>query len=145
MQITIIRKYRKPEYTIGRLYIDGAYVCDTLEDTDRGLTSDMSAADIQRQKVKGQTAIPTGAYSVTITYSPRFRRRLPLISGVKGFDGIRIHPGNTAKDTEGCILPGMNTVKGSVTHSRQWYAVIFGRIREALAAGQRVSLAIHNE
>lgn len=142
MQITVTRNYKKPAYTIGRLYIDGAYICNTLEDTDRQLRQDMTTLQIRKLKIKGQTAIPTGTYEVTRTYSPRFKRQLPLVNNVPGFDGIRIHSGNTAKDTEGCILPGMNTRKGMVTDSRKWFLVIDDRIAAALKTGAKVWLKI---
>lgn len=142
MEIKIERRWRKAAYTIGRLYVDGDYLCEALEDTDRGLTSDMSEEEIKRIKVKGSTAIPTGIYKVEITYSPRFKNQMPLVLNVKGFDGIRIHPGNTAKDTEGCILPGRNTVKGMVTNSRYWYNILYSKIRNAVNAGKEVVLVI---
>lgn len=143
MEIKIERRWRKAAYTIGRLYVDGDYLCETLEDTDRGLKSDMSEEEIKRIKVKGATAIPTGRYKVEITYSPRFKKQMPLVLNVKGFDGIRIHPGNTAKDTEGCILPGRNTVKGMVTNSRYWYNILYSKIRNAVNAGKEVVLVIN--
>lgn len=117
MEIKIERKYRKEDYTIGRMYLDGQYFCDTLEDKDRGLTDDMSEAEIASRKVYGYTAIPTGTYKVILTYSRKFKRVLPLICDVKAFDGIRIHRGNTAKDTYGCPLVGRNTAKGMVLDS----------------------------
>lgn len=82
---------RKNDYTIGKLYIDGEYFCDTIEDKDRGLDISMDIEEIKRIKVFGKTAIPTGTYKVEMTYSPRFKKILPLIVGVKGFEGIRIH------------------------------------------------------
>lgn len=112
MKLTLIRKYKKDKYCIGKLYIDGEYFCDTLEDKDRGLTDNMTVSEISKIKVKKETAIPTGTYKVTITYSNRFKKNMPLINNVKGFEGIRIHSGNTDKDTEGCILVGQNKVVG---------------------------------
>lgn len=120
MQITLYRKYPKPTYTIGQLFIDGQYFCDTCEDVDRGLDQLMPTAEILKRKVQNETAIPTGEYIVRFTYSPRFKRLVPAIENVKGFSGVRIHAGNTAKDTEGCVLLGMNTIKGGVTSSRKW-------------------------
>ena len=120
MILDLHRKYRKPGYTIGLLYVNGAYVCNTLEDTDRGLTDKMSSQEIAAIKVKGKTAIPTGRYKILMTYSPRFKKDMPLLCAVKGFEGIRIHSGNTASDTEGCILCGRNTEVGKVTDSRFW-------------------------
>ena len=122
MKIEVHRKYRKDGYTIGLLYINGKFICNTLEDTDRGLTSIMSKEQIAAVKIKGKTAIPTGTYPVIMSYSPRFGKQMPLLCGVKGFEGIRIHSGNTAKDTEGCILCGKNTEVGkdSVARIPRW-------------------------
>lgn len=118
MNIKIIRRYKKDNYTIGDLYLNGEWYCNTLEDTDRGLTDNMDLADIMNTKVYGRTAIPTGKYQVTITYSPKFRTKLPLINAVKGFTAIRIHSGNTHQHTSGCILVGFNTIKGQLTNSK---------------------------
>lgn len=125
MILTLDRKYKLPTYTIGKLYIDEEYFCDTLEDKDRGLTDDMTVSEISSIKIKKETAIPTGTYKVTITYSNRFKKNMPLINDVKGFEGIRIHSGNTDKDTEGCILVGFNKIKGNVINSRDTYNKLF--------------------
>ena len=125
MKLTLIRKYKLPTYTVGKLYIDGEYFCDTLEDKDRGLTDDMTVSEISKIKIKKETAIPTGTYKITITYSNRFKKNMPLINDVKGFEGIRIHSGNTDKDTEGCILVGFNKIKGNVINSRDTYNKLF--------------------
>lgn len=117
MEILVVRYHKKPSYTIGKLFINGVYFSDTLEDTDRGLTDIMPLSQIQKQKRYGDTAIPTGRYLVELTASPRFGRVLPILIGVKGFDGIRIHRGNTAEDTLGCILVGENKAVGKVLNS----------------------------
>ena len=117
MILELKRIFRGNDYTIGKLYIDGEYFCDTLEDTDRGLTNEMSVEEVKSKKVYSKTAIPTGEYKVEITYSPKFKRNLPLICNVKGFIGIRIHNGNDNSHTEGCILVGNNKVKGKVIDS----------------------------
>lgn len=129
MILTLDRKYKLPTYTIGKLYIDGEYFCDTLEDKDRGLTDSMSVSEISKLKVKGETAIPTGKYKVTVTYSNRFKKMMPLINDVKGFAGIRIHSGNINSDTEGCVLPGFNKVKGQVVNSKDTYNKLFSKIQ----------------
>lgn len=118
MEILVKRLYKKSEYTIGKMHIDGRYFCDTVEDTDRGLTDEMSEEYIKARKVYGKTAIPTGTYNVILSYSPKFKKTLPLIRDVKGFSGIRIHSGNTAEDSLGCILVGENKIKGGVINSR---------------------------
>lgn len=96
MNLTLKRFEFGTNYTIGRLYRDEEYLCYTLEDK------------VQEPKVFGETAIPTGTYSVVIDYSNRFKKPMPHVLDVPGFTGIRIHPGNSDKDTEGCILLGMN-------------------------------------
>lgn len=143
MNIDLFRKYRKPDYTIGILSIDGQRVCETLEDTDRGITQQMTPLQVAQQKIKGKTAIPTGIYNVNINFSPRFRKELPILENVTGFEGIRIHSGNTAADTEGCILPGKNTKVGMVTNSRVWTENIVTRIKKALTRGEKVKINIH--
>jgi hypothetical protein len=125
MKIKLVRKYRKEKYTIGKLYIDGVPFCDVIEDKDRGLDDSMSLADVMSKKRYGDTAIPYGTYKVEITYSPKYKRLMPEIKNVKGFSGIRIHSGNTAKDTLGCLIVGKNTKVGMVTESRKTYNKLF--------------------
>lgn len=131
MELLVKRIAKKDKYTIGKLYVDGKYFCDTLEDKDRGLTSDMTEAQIKAKKVYGETAIPTGKYQVIVSYSANFKQNMPLLLNVKGYAGIRIHSGNTAADTYGCLLVGKNTVVGKVLNSRDTYRKLFPIIREA--------------
>lgn len=148
MEITIERKWKNPAYTIGVVSIDGkrfgdgAHWCSSLEDTDRGLTQAMSEAEIMKRKVAGKTAIPAGTYKVVVTYSPRFKKNLPLLSDVRGFSGVRIHSGNTAADTEGCLLFGENSIKGKVTNSRYWCAKLQGLIEAAIKRGEKVTVTL---
>lgn len=142
MEITVKRKFKGNNYTIGSLYIDDKYFCDTLEDIDRGLTDNMTDSYISTVKVVDQTAIPTGSYKVTITYSNRFQKLLPLINNVKGFSGIRIHSGNTKEDTSGCILVGFNTEKGKVVNSRVTFNKLFNILRDTLNNGEQVEIKI---
>lgn len=125
MEMTLTRIAKQKTYTIGRLEIDGTYFCDTLEPTWRDIGRGRPG-----KKVAGKTAIPEGRYAVAVTFSPRFKRWLPLLLHVPMFDGIRIHAGNSAEDTAGCILPGMNTVKGWVTDSRIWEKNIVRKLAE---------------
>ena len=125
MKIELVRIAFKETYTIGKLYVDGKYFSDVLEDVDRGLDSSMTESEILKKKVKGQTAIPTGHYVINITYSPKYKRMMPLLLDVKGFSGIRIHSGNTAKDTEGCLIVGKNKKVGMVLESRDTYQRLF--------------------
>ena len=125
MKIELVRIAFKSTYTIGKLYVDGKYFSDVLEDVDRGLDSSMTESEILEKKVKGETAIPTGHYVINITYSPKYKRMMPLLLDVKGFSGIRIHSGNTAKDTGGCLLVGKNKKVGMVLESRDTYQRLF--------------------
>lgn len=149
MEIQIERLWPREGYTISRVSIDGVRLgdgqqwCSCLEDTDRGLVQGMPLDEIRRRKVYGQTAIPKGAYRVIVNYSPRFGRDLALLQNVPGFEGVRIHPGNTAADTEGCLLFGANTAVGRVTNSRYWTGIIERRINEALKRGEEVWVKIN--
>ena len=109
MNIELNRITRKLSYTIGRLFVDGKYFCDTLEDRCRDLDKE--------KKVMNETAIPEGTYEVIVNVSARFKRKLPLLLDVPHFSGIRIHRGNTDKDTSGCILVGENKQPGRVINS----------------------------
>ena len=142
MELRLERKYRNNNYCIDKLYINGKYFSDVLEDPDRGLTDTMSLEEIQKIKIKGNTCIPYGTYNVTITYSPRFKKNLPLLNDVKGFDGIRIHSGNKPQDTEGCLLPGFNKVKGQVIDSRVTTDKLIAQIQQALNKGEKVTITI---
>lgn len=130
MRLTLKRIANKKDYCIGKLYINGKYFCDTLEDVDRGLDDSMTEEEIRSIKVKGQTAIPTGIYTVLLTYSPKYKKVMPLINNVKGYSGIRIHSGNSSKDTEGCLLVGKNTVVGRLTDSRNTFNALFKRLQQ---------------
>lgn len=142
MIIDLHRKWRKATYSIGVLSIDGVRICETIEDADRGLNQTDSLESIKAKKVKGKTAIPTGTYEIKITHSPRFKKNLPLLLNVPGYDGVRIHSGNTAEDTEGCILCGKNTEVGKVTNSRYWTNEVIDQIEHALR-NERVFINIH--
>ena len=130
MRLTLKRIANRKDYCIGKLYINGKYFCDTLEDVDRGLDDSMSEDDIKQIKIKGQTAIPCGIYTVLLTYSPKYKKVMPLINNVKGYSGIRIHSGNSSKDTEGCLLVGKNTVVGRLTDSRNTFNALFKRLQQ---------------
>ena len=115
-KLLLKRIARKAGYTIGKLYIDGAYFCDTLEDADR-LDKGMTAAQLAAKKIPGQTAIPEGTYKVIVNVSPKFKRLLPRLVNVPGYEGVLIHRGNTPADTAGCILVGENKQVGKVLNS----------------------------
>lgn len=143
MIVKIIRRWKKPAYTISEVWVDGEkQPYNVLEDTDRGLYQGMSVADVAKVKVYGQTAIPRGTYNCIYTWSTRFKRMLPLLENVTGFTGIRIHSGNTAKDTEGCLLVGRNSEVGRVTESRKYTQVLIDKMRTAWEVGERVTIKI---
>lgn len=142
MDILVKRVAKKPLYTIGKMYLDNSYFCDTLEDIDRGLNNNMDLDTIKNNKIKGKTAIPTGTYQVILTYSNKFKKTMPLLMNVPGFDGIRIHSGNTADDTEGCILVGENKKVGMVLNSRDWYNKLLQRIKYRISKYEPVSITI---
>lgn len=138
MRMKLERTWCGKVCTIGTISVDGKYECFSLEDVRRELP-DRPVSD---WKVPGSTAIPEGAYNVIVTRSMRFARDLPLLENVPGFSGIRIHPGNTAQDTEGCILVGAAKGPDQVTHSREAFDALFKKIREALACGEKVTIEV---
>lgn len=135
MEMLVKRIARRSTYTIGKLYIDGKYVCDTLEDVDRGLKQSMSLDEIKNIKVYEKTAIPTGTYKVLWTYSQKYKRNMPLLQNVPGYEGIRIHSGNGPDDTAGCILLGENKVVGKVINSRNTCNKLYPIIEKACKTG----------
>lgn len=135
MEITVKRTFKGASYTIGKLYIDGQYFSDTIEDAVRNLPAACPDTPKGRsckckEKVYARTAIPAGTYKVTMEYSPRFKRELPYLHDVPHFIGILIHSGNTDADSAGCIIVGRNTVKGKVLESRATLDKLIARIEE---------------
>jgi hypothetical protein len=133
MEIAVKRLQLDPDVTIGALYVNGNFECYTCEDTVR-------APDAP--KVYGQTAIPSGNYGVIVDHSQHFGRDLPHVLNVPGFEGIRIHPGNTAADTDGCILVGQIRNPKGVGSSVLAFNILFPKIQAALRAGEIVTLVI---
>jgi hypothetical protein len=131
MELIVTRRFCNADCTIGELTIDGQFQCYTLEDQVR--------AD-DAPKVFGQTAIPYGKYDLVITWSPHFQRDLPLVVDVPGFSGIRIHPGNTAADTEGCLLLGLGHSNGAITDSRLAFEAAFAKIQSASNKGETITI-----
>lgn len=148
MELLLKRIAKQATYTIGRLYVDGQYFCDTLEDTDRGLTQKMTLDQIKAKKVYSKTAIPTGTYNIDInTVSPTFKNRswakpwggkIPRLENVPGYDGVLIHVGNTSDDTSGCILVGLNTIKGQVTSSTN----TFNKLMNTISGKSNITITI---
>ena len=122
MNLTLRRSTYTPESTIGELFVNGSFECYTLEDTVRELGV----------KVPGKTAIPKGRYEVVVTFSNRFKRLLPLLLNVLMFEGVRMHPGNKAVDTEGCILVGVEKHENMISRSREAFDILFHKIQDAL-------------
>ena len=147
MELVLKRIAKKRDYTIGQLFVKEdvideystgeklTYLCDTLEPTWRDYAKGA-------RKIKGKSAIPEGRYPVVITYSPTIKQWLPLLVNVPRFSGIRIHAGNTAKDTQGCILVGLNLKKGMVLNSRKYVEIIKSKIVEAKNKGEAVWIEI---
>ena len=152
MKLLVERKWKRPEYTIGILYVNGERFSETCEDCDRGLSQSMPVGVINQKKIYGETAIPTGIYKVVLSVSPRLKNRpyakkykglMPEILDVKGYSGVRIHPFNSAKDSLGCIAPGENKVKGQVINStKAYYALMDNYIMPAWNAGEEITLEI---
>ena len=142
MDVVQYRKFRCPGFTISRVYVDGAFFCHILEDEDRGLRQDMSEEQIRAIKVPGKTAIPVGEYMITREYSPRFGKIMPSIPNVKCFVGIRMHGGNTSKDTDGCPLFGEaneQNIRDWVSNSKKQFNLFDKRLK---SAGGRAKLHI---
>ena len=135
MKLTLKRIALRSTYTIGRLYVDDNYFCDTLEDTVRDLDKD-GKFDNGEKKVYAKTAIPYGTYEIKWTYSPRFKKYTPQLMNVPSFEGIRIHAGNTSADTEGCLLLGENKQVGKVLNSRATINKFYPLIKKACSNGK---------
>lgn len=152
MELKVKRKAKRETYVIGDLSIDEVFFSNTLEDTDRGLTSDMSDEEIKEIKQKGITAIPTGRYKVVMNVqSPKFSKYkqyefckgyLPRLVDVPGSEGVLIHIGNYPKDTDGCILVGKNTVKGAVMNSTATFKKLYDILKNADEAGEDIYITI---
>lgn len=135
MKLTLKRIALRPTYTIGKLYIDDVYFCDTIEDTVRDLNKN-GKFDNGEKKVHSKTAIPYGIYEIKWTYSPRFKKYTPQLMNVPSFEGIRIHSGNTSADTEGCLILGKNKQVGKVLNSRDTINKFYPIIKEACSNGK---------
>ena len=134
MKLRVERLWKEPAYTVGRLFVDGKLFCNTLEDTVRDLSNE--------KKVYGKTAIPYGEYKVVYNWSPKFGRNLPRLLNVPAFEGILIHPGNTADDSAGCILVGRNTEVGRLTESRYTSDKLNVLIEDAQRRGESITIEI---
>ena len=152
LELYVDRAWKKEAYTIGDLFIGNKKFSNTLEDTDRGLSKEDSLHDILVKKVYGMTAIPAGRYEVKLTYSSKFGKaswaamtqgRVPEILNVPGFEGVRIHPGNSAEDTYGCLLVGFNTKKGWISNSQSTYRdLVLNHLLPAFNKGEKVFITL---
>lgn len=141
MKLVLKRINNQDNYCEGKLYIDGIYQCDVIEDTDRSLTNEMSITEIQSKKVYGETAIPKGTYQITLdVISPKFKDRswatfcegkLPRLLDVPGFEGVLIHTGNEASNSLGCLLVGQKTKDGWVSNSTQTFKDLYYKLKQA--------------
>lgn len=153
MKIIVDRKWKKENYTIGRLFVDGVLFCNTLEDTDRELTQKISSTIIRNKKIPNQTAIPTGEYKITLdVVSPKFSKyeyymdvcngKLPRLLNVPGFDGVLIHVGSTAANSSGCILVGYNKEKGRLSDSKIVFKELYQKMKKASDNGEDITIEI---
>lgn len=135
MKLELTRIALRDTYTIGKLYVDGVYFCDTLEDKVRDINKN-GIFDNGETKVHGRTAIPYGKYEVVWAYSTRFKRYTPRLLNVKSFAGVLIHAGNSHEDTDGCILLGQNKVTGKVINSKEFVNKLYPIIKNACQKGK---------
>ena len=153
MKLTLKRIANKDSYTIGNLYVNGQFLCNTIEDKDRNLKDSDSLDEIKKKKIPSLTAIPSGTYRITLNVvSPKFFQkdyykkfcggRLPRLLGVKGFDGILIHKGTTERDSAGCIIVGDNTVVGKVTNSQNRFEQLYKLLEEVNKKGEDIIITI---
>lgn len=154
MRLTLDRKYKKDTYTIGNLFVDGVWECNVLEDKDRNLTQFYPLDYIKAMKVPGETAIPCGQYRVLMNVvSPKYSAnawymevcggRVPRLENVPGFEGILIHVGNSALDTQGCLLVGVNREKGKVLDSRATFKKLYAKMKAAYDRGEEIIIDIY--
>lgn len=130
MELFLKRTVKTDKSTIGEMSVGDVFECYILEDVERDV------------KIKGKTAIPKGRYKVEITMSARFKKLLPILVGVPNFEGVRIHPGNTAEDTEGCLLPGTSKGVDFVGSSKIAFGHLFDKITYSIENGKEVHLTI---
>ncbi len=154
MELIVDRKWKKEGYTIGKLFVDDVFFCNTLEDKDRGLTSAMPIEKIKAMKKVAITAIPSGTYNVRMdVVSPKYSSngwyvkncngaRMPRLENVPGYVGVLIHPGNTAEETQGCVLVGKNDVVGKVTKSKDYFLQLYNKMYSAHKKGEKITITI---
>lgn len=154
MKIEHVRIFNGKDYCISKIYVNGTYVCDAVEDVDRGLEQSMPLAEIKKRKVYRMTAIPTGTYKLTMNVkSPKFSQYeyykkyckgyMPRLLNVPGYDGILIHCGSSAGSSAGCVIVGYNTIKGRVTDSKKaWEKLMKEYLMPAKVLGEEITYTI---
>ena len=142
MELKVKRRFKADTYTIGTMFIDGLRFCDTLEDTDRSLRSDMPLSEIKAKKKFGITAIPTGRYKIKMSYWPKYKKNYPELCNVPGYTSILIHGGKNATATLGCVLVGENKIKGGLINSGKYVEELRQKITAAIKAGKEVWITI---
>lgn len=141
MELLLERKETNRDFTLGNLFIDGKFYCNILEDPIRDINKN-GTFDCGEFKIKGHTAIPYGTYEVEVTYSPKFKRNLPILKNVKHFEGIRIHRGNSVDDTEGCLIPGQEYGEGRVINSTRCELELTSMIEKCNLKKEKVTIKI---
>ena len=153
MKLKLVRKWKKEGYTIGKLYVDDIFFSNTIEDKDRGLNQNMPKEKILFMKKPGITAIPTGTYEIVLNVqSSKYKKSkammkfcqayMPRLLNVPGYDGVLIHPGNSASDTEGCIIPGKNDKVGWVSNSTNYFKELYNKMKIANKKGENITIEI---
>ena len=153
MEITVNRRWKKAEYTVGQLFVDDELFCNTMEDADRGLDNSMQDFMIRSKKIPNRTAVPTGRYEINMnTVSPSFSKKqfymdvckgkLPRLMQVKGFDGILIHCGTNHTHSSGCILVGYNKKTGQLTDSKEVFEALYKKMKKAYDKGEKIFINI---
>ena len=153
MKLKLVRKWKKEGYTIGQLYVDDIFFSNTIEDKDRGLNQNMPKEKILFMKKPGITAIPTGTYEIVLNVqSSKYKKSkammqfcqayMPRLLNVPGYNGVLIHPGNSASDTEGCIIPGKNNKVGWVSNSTNYFKELYNKMKIANKKGENITIEI---
>ena len=141
MELTLKAERLTGRSTISRLEVDGQPECFILEDTVR----EVPGQPVESGKIHAEKSIPAGRYEIVRTMSTRFKKMLPLLVGVPGYQGVRIHPGNFPANTEGCLLPGTGQAEDAVTHSVVAFEALDDKIAEALEAGEQCFITMSRE
>lgn len=143
MRIKVIRHTFLKDRTIGTMYINDLRFCETLEDVDRGLHQEMELDAIKKIKVYGETAIPYGTYNLKMVYSPKYKKKMPLLENIPGYSGVLIHIGNYPKDSKGCLLVGMSVEKGNLVSSTIAFNALMEQINFYI--GQNIKITIEKK